>query len=277
MGLGEAALFGIVQGIAEFLPVSSSGHLAVLKSIWGYADLSILFDILLHFATLLAVVLVFRKTIFKLIGSLFRGFSVLLRFRSGDEARLDESDRVYLRLVGYILLASVVTAVMGIGIEQFFLAEGVNRSFVGICFFVTAIILVWSGFRKQGAGGYGELKSGQALFCGFAQGLGVFPGISRSGITISAGVFMGLKREEAGEFSFLLSIPAILGAAILKLDQLDGLQASISTPALMVGMISSFISGLLALLLLMRLVRSGKLHYFAFYLVPLAAYCIFFS
>lgn len=254
----QAAAFGLIQGLTEFLPVSSSGHLAVLKRIWGFEDVSILFDVLLHVATLAAVIIVFRKRIWKLILSLIH--------LAGGKA--DENDRVHLKLILMLLIATFITAVLGIGIDQF-VQPVVNIKLVSLLFIVTAAILIFSSLVKPGNKGYGELGVRESIITGVAQGMGVFAGISRSGITISAGVFAGLNREEAGEFSFLLAIPAILGAALLKIPELGDLQSSIGGIPLMLGILAAFFSGLASLILLMKLVRSGKLYYFSLYLIPL--------
>ncbi|AHC13701.1 undecaprenyl-diphosphate phosphatase [Salinispira pacifica] len=254
----QAAAFGLIQGLTEFLPVSSSGHLALLKSIWGFEDVSILFDVLLHVATLAAVLIVFRKRIWKLILSLLHGI----------RGRADEGDRMHLKLILMLLLATVITAVLGIGIDEM-LQPASNIKLVSLLFIVTAGILILSSRVKPGNKGYKELGVRESIITGVAQGMGVFAGISRSGITISAGIFAGLKREEAGEFSFLLAIPAILGAAILKIPELGDLQGSIGGLPLILGISAAFFSGLISLILLMKLVRSGKLHYFSLYLIPL--------
>jgi undecaprenyl-diphosphatase len=258
MSILEAAVFGLLQGLTEFLPVSSSGHLAVLKSLWGYGDISILFDILLHVSTLLAVMIVFRRRIGMIVSSLWRWATR----KAGDE------DRIHVRLVMWIIVATFITGVLGIAIEEI-LAPGENIKLVSALFLVTAAILLATAGKSAGETGYSGITARHALVLGVAQGMGVFPGISRSGITISAGLFAGLKREEAGEFSFLLSIPAILGAALLKIGDLGDLSGSLGAGPLAAGMLAGLVSGLLALVLLMRLVRSGKLFFFAFYLIPL--------
>lgn len=273
MGIVEASIFGIIQGLTEFLPVSSSGHLAVLKNIWGYSEVSILFDVLLHLATLIAVLIVFRRIVLELILSLY--FIIRRLFISkAIRPELDKKHVVNLRLVGYLIMATLITAVLGLGVERILPAEP-SMTMVGILFLCTAGILVFARLRPQGERGYSEMKPGDALFLGISQGLGVLPGISRSGITISTGMALGLRREDAGEFSFLLSIPAILGASVLKFADLSQLQSAVPTTSLVAGMVAGFVSGLLALILLMRLVRGGKLYLFSIYLIPLGFICIF--
>ena len=254
----QALAFGLIQGLTEFLPVSSSGHLAIMKRLLGLDHVPILFDILLHLATMLAVLIVFRARVWKLIRSIIH----LLTRQMNDE------DRMHLRLIALLIVATAITAVLGVGIDNVFPFAD-NIKLVSVFFIVTAVILVAGTYGGIGVKGYRDIGVKEALFLGFAQGLGVFPGISRSGITISVGVMAGLKREEAGEFSFLLAIPAILGASLLKVQDLGEVGASIGSATLFLGMASSFISGLLALLLLMRLVKQGRLFFFAFYLIPL--------
>ena len=258
MNAAQALVFGLIQGLTEFLPVSSSGHLLLMKRIFGLEQVSILFDILLHLATLLAVLIVFRSRLGKLISSLIHAIG----------GKMDDEDQMHLRLIAVLMLATVITAILGIGIDSI-LKPAENIKLVSLLFIVTAVILLVARGWKPGTKGYREMGLREALLLGSAQGLGVFPGISRSGITISAGIMAGLNREEAGEFSFLLSIPAILGAALLRLRDLGDLSEAIGSGLLLLGMASSFISGLIALLFFMHLIKRGKLFYFAFYLIPL--------
>ncbi|MFP4374955.1 MAG: undecaprenyl-diphosphate phosphatase [Spirochaetaceae bacterium] len=265
MSVFEAFLLGVVQGLTEFLPVSSSGHLAVLKHLTGHGDVPVLFDVLLHVSTLAVVVLVFRGRIGAIIGSLGRWVA---RRPAG------EADAENLRIVVLGLLATVVTAVLGLGISGF--EAGRYPMLVGVLFLVTAAILISTRFTG-GTRGYREMGAGRALLAGFAQGLGVFPGISRAGITISAGLLVGVARREAAEFSFLISIPAILGALVLTLRDMGELAAAVPPVSLIAGLVGSFIVGLLSLRLLLRLVRGGRLYLFALYLVPLGILTIVLS
>ncbi|NBB91013.1 MAG: undecaprenyl-diphosphatase [Spirochaetes bacterium] len=257
MSVLEAILLGVVQGLTEFLPVSSSGHLAVLKHLFGQSDVPVLFDVLLHVSTLGVVVLVFRDRIGAIIASLVRWVA-----RRSDA----ESDAKNLRIVVLALLATVVTGVLGLAISR--LEAGRYPKLVGVLFLVTAAILVTTRFAR-GTRGYAEMGAGRALLVGFAQGLGVFPGISRAGITISAGLLSGVARREAAEFSFLISIPAILAALGVTLRDATELAATVPLASLISGLVSSFVVGLLSLRLLLRLVRGGRLYLFALYLVPL--------
>lgn len=257
MSLAQAIILGLVQGLAEFLPVSSSGHLVLFKDILGLSELPLLYDVILHLATLLAILLVFRRRVLGILSSLGRWAAK----RNGRE------DAANLALVGPLLVATVVTAAIGFAIQKLLPAEGVRL--VSIELLVSAAVLAASALLKPGSKGYADIGVGEGLFLGVAQGLGVFSGVSRSGMTITAGLAAGMRREEAGEFSFLLAIPAILGAFILELKDLGSLQASVEPLPLAVSALVAFLSGLLALSLLMRVVKRGKLAWFAAYLVPL--------
>jgi undecaprenyl-diphosphatase len=255
MTIGEAVLFGAVQGLTEFLPVSSSGHLAVLKALLDIGDVPILFDVILHVATLVVVIVVFRQRVGRILASI--GRFIVRRSR--------ESDATDLRLTWVIIIATVVTAAIGLGVNE--LDVGVNPQVVSALFIVTGLILIASRFL-HGSRDYAAVGVKDGLMVGIGQGLGVFPGISRSGITITASLAAGLDRERAGEFAFLVSIPAILGAFVLTLRDAAELSESVGFAALAVGFVTALVVGLLAILLLLRLVKRGKLFYFAFYLIP---------
>ncbi|UTC66784.1 MULTISPECIES: undecaprenyl-diphosphate phosphatase [unclassified Treponema] len=256
MSIFQAIILGAVQGFAEFLPVSSSGHLAVVEYFFKQEDLPILFDILLHVATLAAVCTVFAKKIAGL-------FCVLGRFIIRKSKPEDKED---LNIIAAIIIATAITGVIGLLLRDW--VKVIDIRFIPIFFIVTGLLLIASSKIKCGKS---SKKIGliTAIVTGFAQGIGVIPGISRSGSTISASLFAGLDREKAGEFSFLLSIPAILAAFILEVKSADNLFAGISPIALIAGMISAFIVGYFSLRFLLTLIKKGKLMYFAFYLIPL--------
>ena len=264
----EAILLGIVQGITEFLPVSSSGHLTVARNLMGLDEIPMLFDVMMHLPTLLAVVLVFRKRIGALFASLFRFLTRSTR----------EDDRENLRLIVIIIIASLTTAVIGLGVERLQKSFPVSIKLVGGFFLVTAAVLIASRFfhgsRGHRSRGYESLKLKDALLTGAAQGLAVLPGISRSGMTIAASLACGIERKKAGEYAFILSIPAILGALALEVKDLDLLP--VDPYFLTAGLISSFVVGLLSLLLLLRIIRKGRLYLFSIYLIPMGLATILF-
>jgi len=252
----NAVILGAVQGLAEFLPVSSSGHLAVLQHFMNLGETPLLFDILLHIATLAVVCIVFYDRIWRIIKS-------LIHYVSGKK---NDEDRENMRLFLVIMLATLFTGVIGLVIEGFHVERYVRAVYV--LFIVTGIILLMS--RKWGGdGSYRTAGVKQGVITGIAQGFGVLPGISRSGITISAALLSGMTREKAGEFSFLLSVPAILGALILQLKDSSELLSSVSLGIIAAGMISAFVVGLVSLKILLRLIKGGNLFYFSFYLIPL--------
>ncbi len=263
MTILQSVFLGALQGVAEFLPVSSSGHLVVTRSIMNLQEIPQLFDIILHFATLLVVLIVFRKTIIRLI-------TVLFRFVSRHSVDEDRGD---LRLIGVVLLGSVFTAVLGLGIEK--LDVGAHPRLVSILFLVTAAILILSRFAV-GSRDYRELGVKDGIITGIAQGLAVLPGISRSGMTISVALGLKMDRSRAGEFSFILSIPAIVGALLLELKDFDELVSMIPPLVLITGFISAFAVGMISLILLLRLIRGGKLYLFSIYLIPLGILGIIF-
>ena len=256
MTLLQSIFLGALQGVAEFLPISSSGHLVVFRHFMELGEVPILFDVLLHCATLLVVIIVFRKTILELLKSLFR----FITRKTGDR------DRTNLRLIAVILTASVFTAALGFFIESLDIAH--KPRIVSLLFIVTAAVLLLTRFNKTEETGYKKAGFKTALITGLAQGIAVFPGISRSGMTISASLFTGIGKEKAGEYSFLLSIPAILGAILLEVGDLETLSNSVDPAVMIAGMVSAFMVGLASILALLRLLKRSKLYLFSFYLIP---------
>ncbi|HPX27579.1 MAG TPA: undecaprenyl-diphosphate phosphatase [Treponemataceae bacterium] len=266
MSIIQAVLLGALQGVAEFLPISSSGHLTLVQHLFGLEDIPLLFDISLHVATLLAVILVFRRLILDLLCTAFRW---MLR-------KSTEEDKPKLQMILSLIAATAVTGVFGIVLKKIIPDLPIQVVFAG--FIVTAMLLfISSKISKKNEGK--EVKNIsliQGLITGAAQGIGVLPGISRSGITISAALAAGIDRKTAGEFSFLLSIPAILAAFVLELGDLGNMTQSISIQALLLGCLAAFAVGIFALKFLLALIRKGKLEWFAYYLIPLALICFIF-
>lgn len=254
MSIFQAFILGVVQGAAEFLPVSSSGHLAAVRYFFEQEDAPILFDILLHVSTLAAVCIVFRKKIAELCASLFR-FAV---------RKVKDGDKENMYMIAALILATAVTVVLGFLLRDF--VKTMSIKIIPLCFIITGLMLLLPSkfaFKKK----LGLFSA--AFFIGFAQGVGVLPGISRSGFTISAAQLAGFERSKAGEFSFLLSIPVIIGAFILELSSAPYLVLTVSPAALAIGMISSFTVGIFSLVFLLKLIKGGKLGFFSLYLIPL--------
>ncbi|MBN1412679.1 MAG: undecaprenyl-diphosphate phosphatase [Spirochaetales bacterium] len=260
----QSILLGILQGVAEFLPISSSGHLLVLRNIMGLKDIPIIFDVLLHIPTLLAVLIIFYKPVFNLLRSLFR---FIIR------KPLENDDRINLKLIVFILIVTVFTGIIGVGISMLEDVFTFTPKIVGIFFIITGILLIMTRFSR-GTKDYSGINFIQATILGIAQGFGVLPGISRSGITISTALFCKIKQEKAGEISFLLSIPAILGAFLLEAKDIETL--AIDPLVLTAGLVTCFFVGLLSLFLLLKIIKGGKFYLFSIYLIPAGILTIIF-
>ena len=260
MEIYQGIILGILQGLTEFLPVSSSGHLVLGQIYFNITEFALIFDVSVHMGTLAAVLVVYSSDIKLMVGSIFR----VLAMAAGRKpfAHLFKTDE-NLKLAVLILIGSVPTALIGLALKQFEHFLFTSDTLVGCMLILTGTILwISRGYYHNETGGKFDTK--RAVFIGIVQGLAVIPGISRSGSTIAAGMFAGLDRKTAAKFSFLLSIPAILGAQMLSVK--DAMEIGfIINPAIVYGTIMSFLVGLAALKLLLKLVHKGKFHLFAPY------------
>ncbi|MFA5389084.1 MAG: undecaprenyl-diphosphate phosphatase [Candidatus Omnitrophota bacterium] len=238
MGVFQAIVSGIVQGVAEFLPISSSGHLVILHKLTGFSEPEIFFDLFLHLGTLAAVFIVFGKDIIE---------SVTTKKRTGF----------------LILLGSAITFVFVLAFIRNIEAAFTNVKTVGIMLVISGIWLIACNFIRFGTEGMTAFKAG---LIGVAQGIAALPGISRSGATISTGLFLGLDGQTAAKFSFLLSIPAIAGAFLFKIRE-SGLELSGLNINYFIGFFVSCGMGILSLKLLLKTLYRNKFHWFG-------AYCI---
>ncbi|MBQ9909850.1 MAG: undecaprenyl-diphosphate phosphatase [Treponema sp.] len=278
MSIFQAIILGVLQGIAEFLPISSSGHLAAAQRLFGLSDVPLLFDVMLHLATLAAVILYFRRKIARLFVILFRWVAgkenegAQNSPRTAPEADLlTGTDELGRKTILAVIFATLVTGAIGIVTSK--LIPGLPLKVTCLGFLVTAGLLIFSAkFEKrkaaQGREGKG-ISILQALFIGFMQGIGTLPGISRSGSTIAGAQLTGVNRAAAGEFSFIVSIPAILGAFVLEAKDLGEVGSQIGALPVFCGCLAAFAWGYLSLSFLMKLIRKGKLEWFACYLLPL--------
>ena len=256
----QAIVLGFIQGLAEFLPISSSGHLVLGQALMGLKEPEILFDIVLHLGTLVAVVIFLRAEIVSLIREIIR----LPRTLSGTAGLADAwKNRPIFRILVMIVIGTIPTGLIGVLFKHWFEALFASTQAVGVALLITGAILFITGKIKSSDRPASEFRVKDALVIGFAQGLAITPGISRSGMTICSGLFMGLERELAAKYSFLLSIPAILGAAVLHLKDIGA--SAFNLPEMGAGFVAALIFGLLALAVLLKIVRLGKLHYFAYY------------
>ncbi len=254
-------LQGVIQGLTEFLPVSSSGHLTIFQHFTGNTDfeVNIFTDIALHLGTLIAVVYFFRKELFPFLT--IKGWK-------------DKANR---KLAFLIVVASIPTAAIGLNFEKQFEKIFASPSLVAIALFVTGIILLVSEKLKSKSTAVqlesiADLSYTKAVLIGIAQGLAVTPGISRSGSTIAAGLLSNLKGEDSARFSFLLMIPAVGGVSILHSIKAfkEGMPEGIDSMGLLVGVIVSAVVGFLALKFLVYIIKKQKLSYFSYYLFAIS-------
>ncbi|MBN2652867.1 MAG: undecaprenyl-diphosphate phosphatase [Spirochaetales bacterium] len=260
MSLLQSFLLGILQGIAEFLPISSSGHLAIAKDFMEIPDVPALYDVILHFATLLVIIIFFRDIIWRLL-------KVFFRFISGKKQASDKDD---LNMIFAVLIGTLLTVVFGVIYEKFDIEKKLGIEFVYGLFIFTGLILLSTLFVKKNREKRNYIRLSDGFITGLAQCVAILPGVSRSGSTISASLLSGIDRAKAGEFSFVLSVPAICGALILKLiTEGSSLADSVSFNAILIGFVASFFSGFVALALLMKLIKSGRFYLFSIYLIPL--------
>ena len=271
----QGILLGILQGIAEFLPISSSGHLAVVQKLFGLEEVPLLFDIMLHLATLLAVVLYFRKKIWTLLCV----FGRLIARRPAPKA-VNKDDllcgteaRGRMTILA-VIITTVVTGAIGVFTSKLIPDMPVKVTCAG--FIVTAILLVVSSIIerrnssavKKSAEKNDGIKWYQAIVIGVMQGFGTLPGISRSGSTIAGSQLCGVNRAAAGEYSFIVSIPAILGAFLLELKDFAEVGSTVGAAPVIAGCAAAFAWGYISLAVLMKIIRKGKLEWFACYLIP---------
>ncbi len=249
----KVVLLGFIQGLTEFLPVSSSGHLALAKIFLGMELPPLNYDLVLHVATVLATMIFFAPDSLELLAEWFSGFFSSARRKSAGW-----------RIGWAVIAGTVITSVIGIFLKKYAEEASLNSLAVAAGLIVTSIVLFIS--RKMGKG-CGHVSFMDGIYVGIAQGLAVFPGVSRSGMTIMAGLAAGLSKEEAFRFSFLLSVPAILGATVLKAAEIGGWREFVSTlpPGWYLGALCSFITGLVSLFILKRLVIASKWWLFGIY------------
>ncbi|MEL7670712.1 undecaprenyl-diphosphatase UppP [Methanobacterium sp.] len=264
MTIIQAIILGIVQGLTEFLPVSSSAHLVLVPQLINvnYANPSqaVAFDTLLHLGTLLAVIAYFWKDIIHIITGFVSSILDIFRGKFRTGLREDPSKR----LVWLLVIGTIPAALTGILLNKQFEALFNNYAAVGFFLLITGVLL-WAAERvKTGHKEIKEVNFKNALSIGIFQAFAIAPGISRSGSTIAAGLFSGLERELAARYSFLLAIPAIAGAALVQVKDIgNGLEAN--TAALVAGFLAALIVGFLAIKLLLKLIKERTLMIFAYY------------
>lgn len=242
MSTFQAVLLGLIQGLTEFLPISSSGHLVLFQRFFGLSEGMLTFDVFVHLGTLIAVFVVFWKEIWELL----------------------KNPRQ--RMTALIIVAVIPTGIMGLGLKDFFENLFATGSTLGFEFIATGVILWWAESVRQRNKGIGEMSYFDAAFVGFMQGVAILPAISRSGLTIAGALFRGINRETAAKFSFLISIPPILGAALLDAkDVMEAGATGVGTAPLVVGTLVSAIAGYFAIKVMLQILQRGTLKVFSLY------------
>jgi undecaprenyl-diphosphatase len=253
----QAFWLGVVQGLSEYLPISSSAHLILVPRFMHWPDPGLAFDVALHLGTLLAVLIYFWKHLLQLVKAVSRPADPMLA-----------ADR---RLVANILLATIPGAIAGLLLEH--KAETTFRSpqLIGCTLIVMGLLLLLADYSTRAEKSLADITWGIALVLGFAQALALIPGVSRSGITITVALFLGLARPDAARFSFLMSIPIIAGAGLLKFKQI---LLSPDHAALCAGFTGAAISGYLAIWILLRYVQRNRYTPFVLYRWALGAFVL---
>ncbi len=272
MTLLESVLMGIIQGVTEFLPVSSSGHLAIFKSLFHVETPGLLFDILLHVGTLLAVFVCYYKDIFKMLAEFFKmladiffNFTLLFQRKEEKKKRKIVSNG-YRKFDLLVLVTCIPTGIIGV-VDSDMVEKASDILLIpGICLIINSVILFVSDRLKDGKNGPKETSFTSAFLIGVAQGIATLPGISRSGTTITACVACGFQRNFAVKYSFILSIPTILGSLLFEITDVDlSLVTANEVCNYAVGMLVAALVGFVCIKTMLVVVRQKKFTYFAVY------------
>ena len=264
MSLFESLILGLVQGLTEFLPVSSSGHLVIAEGLFGISSNDIIFEVLVHFGTLIAVLLYFRKNVYRMIAA-------VLTASFDKSARSQNPD---LKIAIYIIIGTIPAVIIGLLFKGYIVDAFNSPRWAAGMLLVTALIL----FSTKWVSDHSNLlNSSRSLVIGLAQAVAIMPGLSRSGSTISIGMWLGINKSEAAEFSFLLSIPAIAGATILEIpDMLAVAGGTKLLPIYLAGSLVSAVVGYFSIAFLLRIIKKGKFFYFGLYCLAVGLLGIFF-
>lgn len=256
MPLFEALIFGIVQGITEFLPISSTAHIVITELLFGYNFPGLAFEIFLHMASVFAVILYFRRELWAVITGFFSYFGN----RSAE-------NRIHFRFGLYIIVATIITGAAGLLLKNLVVDVMKTPPFIAGALVVTGTFLIFiERFKKYGSRRENKMRFLDAIIVGLAQTIAVLPGISRSGATLIAGLWIGLERETAVRYSFLLAIPIILGSTVLAVGDLSGaIFSTIGLAPLIAAFIATFIFSLVGIIWLINFLKKGRLIYFALY------------
>jgi len=260
MTILEAVVLGVLQGLTEFLPVSSSGHLALMQYFLGLKEPQIFFDVMLHIGTLGAVFIVYYQSIWGLVRT---SVSAIFSANAYRHPLRTIGDTPELKLAWFILLGTIPTGLIAVLFKDPLEALFAKPMVVAAMLIVTGLLLQLPRLRPKRMNADRPLSAWRTLLIGTTQGIAITPGISRSGSTISISLLLGISPQAAAQYSFLLSIPAILGALILKLK--DVTEVTIAPSAIVVGTLVSFVVGYVALRILLATLNRGKFSLFSYY------------
>lgn len=277
MTIGKAIILGLVQGIAEFLPISSSGHLAILQNLFNMSDIEgghLFFDVLLHLGTLIAICFMYWNDIVAMVREVLE----LLSGRSSSRRRAGERKQYPAARLFFLIVAATLPLVLILPVNDYIDALSGETVFVGIALVLTGCILLVSDKMEQGKKTEKNMLFKDALIIGLCQCVATLPGLSRSGVTITAGIATGQNRNYAVKFALLMSIPAVLGATLLELIKAfkAGIDASL-IPAYLFGMIAAMVAGVLSIGLLKLIAKKSKFGGFAYYCWVMGALTIVLS
>ncbi|MCK4981222.1 MAG: undecaprenyl-diphosphate phosphatase [Candidatus Delongbacteria bacterium] len=268
----KSALLGFIQGLTEFLPVSSSGHLAILHKVTGLeTESNLFFDIILHLATMIAVVIYYRNTIKDIIMGGIYGIGNLIKGEGVKKSFFDTKDS---RFFSLIIIGSIPTAIIGLTYKDTVEKFADNLFYVGIALIVTAILLISFELKRRAFKKIDRMSALDAVIIGIVQGIAIIPGISRSGSTIATAKFLSIDKETAASYSFLLSLPAIGGAFLIGLKDVIGTDFSVDPFIIGVGFVTALITGYFSLKLLVWMIKKSNMYIFAVYCVGIAIFAM---
>jgi undecaprenyl-diphosphatase len=268
----QAIVLGIVQGLTEWLPISSSGHLALVQLAMDL-EVPIFYDVILHIGTLAGVFAIYHRDIAGILRSTVASGKGSSKRKSIEEVAKYPQGR---RMLWLIILGTIPTGIIGLAFRSFFESSFYDPVSIAVGFIITGALVLVTGLLKPGQK---KLGSADAILIGIGQGISIFSSISRSGATLSAGLFRGVEREQLVRYSFLLSIPAILGAAAIDVVAMDEQQkaqlASIGAESYIAGAVVSAAVGYASIRILIKLVIKGKFYLFAFYCFAIGVATLF--
>ena len=286
MDLLQAIILGVIQGVAEFLPISSSGHLAIAKKFFGLDDVGLTFDLMLHFGTLVAVFVVYRKDIWELIKEgvmIIRDICINIgryfKKKSGNEKKgyIKVVSTPYRRFVMLIIVSTIPTGVIGLLFKKIFNMDNPNLLVVGLSLLITACLLYLADEMPSGRKNEKNAGFKDAVIVGISQGIATLPGLSRSGTTIATEMFCGFEKSFAVKYTFIMSIPAILGANILDVKDLFGPDNGLAKGELFnyfIGTVVAGVVGYICIKTMLVIVRKKKFKCFSYYCLAVGVIAI---